>query len=457
MKEDRLYLLENGKIGKLIFLFSVPTVIGLLVNATYIVIDRIFVGNGVGSVALTSMAIIHPILIMTLAFSMLTGVGSTALISIKLGEKNKDEAEKILGNAFVLALILGVVLSVSFYFALESMLIAFGAQGEVLSNAKDFCVILIPATFVQLTLFTLNNNIRGQGDPKTCMVTMLFTSVVNIILNAFFIFTLKLGIKGSALATVIAQSLGAIWVISYFFSKRSTLKFRISYMKLKLPIIKEIFSIGLPSFVMQIAASAIIIIINTELKQYGGDLAVASYGIVNSTLSLFLMPIFGLNQGIQPIFGYNFGAKKFDRLKQTLKVAMVIATIICTFGFLVIYFFSNSVVSLFSDGDMELIAICSRGLFLFVLVFPIAGFQIILVSYFQSIGKAKHAMFFILLRQVIAFVLFLYILPKFFHLDGIWLSAPSADIFSGIVMVFFLIYEWKYLEKMKKMYSLNNL
>jgi len=266
---------------------------------------------------------------------------------------------------------------------------------------------------------------------------------------------LKLGIKGSALATVIAQSLGMIWVISYFFSKRSILKFRISYMKLRLPIIKEIFSIGFPSFIMQIAASAIVIIINTELKKYGGDLAIASYGIVNSTLSLFLMPIFGINQGIQPIFGYNFGAKKFDRLKQTLKSAMIIATIICLFGFLIIYFFSDSVVSLFSDGDMELIAISSHGLRIFVLVFPVAGFQIILSSYFQSIGKAKHALFFILLRQVIAFVAFLYILPRFFHLDGVWLSAPAADTFSGIVMVFFLIYEWRYLEKMKKTYSLD--
>jgi putative MATE family efflux protein len=327
----------------------------------------------------------------------------------------------------------------------------------VLTYAQDFCVILIPPIFIQTLLFTLNNIIRGQGDPKTCMITMLFTSIVNIILNGFFIFVLKMGIQGSALATVIAQFLGLIWVVFYFFTKKSNLKLRFNYLKLKFETIKKIFSIGLPSFTMQIAASVIVIIFNTELKEYGGDLAVASYGIVNSTLSLFLMPIFGINQGIQPIFGYNFGAKRFDRLQETLKSGMIIATIICTFGCAVIHLFSTPVVSLFSDGDAELIRISARGLRLFTMVLPVAGFQIIITSYFQSIGKARHALFFILLRQVIAFVFFLYMLPKFFHLDGVWLSTPAADTFAAIVMVFFLLNEWRYLDKMKKTYNLSEM
>ena len=384
--KDRLFLLENEKIIKLIYKFSLPSIIGLLITASYTIIDRVFIGNGVGVLALSGVTIIFPIIMVGMAFSMLVGIGSTALVSIRLGEKKINEAEQILGNAISISIIISIFLMIFCYLFLDNILVIFGANDEVFSYAKDFLIFFLPGTVFQLLLFTLNNIIRGEGNPKTAMYTMFLSSVVNIILNPIFIFVLKLGVKGSALATVISQFISCIWVFFYFYSNKSILKIKIHNLKLKLNVTKDIFSIGMASFAMHIVGSIVIMIFNSKLKIYGGDLAVASIGIINSVVTLFLMPIFGINQGIQPILGYNYGAKRYDRIQETLKTSMIIATIICTFGFSIIFLFSNIIVGLFSKNDENLIYIGAHGLKLFTLMFPFVGFQIVAAGYFQAIG-----------------------------------------------------------------------
>jgi putative MATE family efflux protein len=448
--DERLDLLEKEKVNKLIFKFSLPTIIGLLVTASYTIFDRIFVGKGVGSLALTGISFVFPLVVIIMAFAALIGIGATAMVSIKLGEKNQEEADAIAGNAFTLSIVTSLILTVFGYIFLDRLLIVFGAEGEVLKYAHDFTIILLPGTVFQILLFTLNNIIRGEGNPKIAMITMLISSIINIILNPIFIFILKMGVKGSALATVISQFISMIWVIAYFYGKKSIIKLYWRNFKIKAEYVKKIFSIGMASFAMQIAGCIITIILNTELKAYGGDMAVASFGIILSVQTLFLMPIFGINQGIQPILGYNFGAKKYNRLQEALKSSMIIATLVCIFGFIIIFFFSEFIISLFSKNDSDLISIGSHGLRIWTFLFPFIGFQIVSMSYFQAIGKAKQSLFFSMLRQVLALIPLLLILPKYFLLDGVWLAGPFSDGFASIVMIIFLIYEWKHLEKMKK-------
>jgi putative MATE family efflux protein len=446
----RLDLLEKEDINKLIFKFSLPSIIGMLVTASYTIFDRIFVGQGVGSLALTGISLIFPIVVIIMAFSMLIGIGATAMVSIKLGEKKQAEAEAIAGNAFTLSIIVSVILTIVGFIFLDNILISFGAEGEVLKYAHDFCVILLPGTIFQVLLFTLNNIIRGEGNPKTAMITMLISSIINVILNPIFIFVMHMGIKGSALATVISQFISMIWVIAYFYSKNSIIKLHWHNFKIKPEYVKKIFSLGIASFAMQIAGSIIAVIINTKLKVYGGDLAVASFGIIFSVQALFFMPVLGINQGIQPILGYNFGSGNFNRVQKTLKSSLIMATVICLFGFLIIFFASESIVSLFSRNDFELVAIGSRGLKIYNLMFFVIGFQLIAAGYFQAIGKAKHSLFFSMLRQIIALVPALFILPRYFMLDGIWLAGSVSDAFATIVMILFLFYEWKNLERNKE-------
>ena len=452
---ERLFLLENEKIIKLIYKFSLPSIIGLLITASYTIIDRIFIGNGVGVLALSGVTIIFPIIMIGMAFSMLVGIGSTALVSIRLGEKKINEAEQILGNAISISIIISIFLIIFCYLFIDEILYIFGADKEVFSYAKEFLIFFLPGTIFQLLLFTLNNIIRGEGNPKTAMYTMFLSSIVNIILNPLFIFVFKLGVKGSAIATVISQFISCTWVLLYFYSNKSILKIRIHNLKLKFKVTRDIFSIGMASFAMHIVGSIVIMIFNSKLKIYGGDLAVASLGIINSIVTLFLMPIFGINQGIQPILGYNYGAKRFNRIQETLKSSMIIATIICIIGFSIIFLSSNIIVGLFSKNDENLIYIGSHGLKLFTLMFPFVGFQIVAAGYFQAIGKAKHSLFFSMLRQAIVLIPLLFFLPSYFYLDGIWLAGSFSDGIAALIMCLFIFYEWKNLEVQKRINSHN--
>ncbi len=432
-------------VGKLLREFSIPAIIAMIANALYNVVDSIFVGRGVGSLALTAVTIALPVMIILMAFGMLIGIGSTALISIKLGQQRRDEAEKILGTAFTLAVVLGVLLSAVILVFLDPFLRFLGATPDVFDYAKQFTtVILIGATFQNIS-FGLNNVIRAEGNPMISMATMLFSAGLNTILNPLFIFVFHWGIIGSALATVTTQILVSGYIIYHFTIGHSNLKLHKENLRLDVELVKKIAAIGLSPFLLQLAASVVLFIFNNNLLQYGGEMAVAAMGVINRCAMMLLMPLFGINQGAQPIIGYNYGAKKYDRVKKTLKLAAISATIICVFGFIVTEVFSHQIMSLF-NRDKELIEIGTHGIRIFLLMLPIVGIQIIITNYFQSVGKASKAILLSLTRQVLFLIPLVMILPVFLGLDGIWMAGPVSDFSSALLAIILLNKEFRYLQ-----------
>ena len=442
---DRSKQLGEGSVGKLLWKFSIPAIVGMLVNALYNIIDRIFVGKGVSELAITATTIAFPIMAIIMAFGMLIGIGAAATVSIKLGQQNKKEAEHILGNAFVLLIIASLLVTTFGLIFLEPLLKLFGASEQSLPLAKEFTTIILFGVVLQNIGFGLNNIIRSEGNPKIAMITMLMGAILNIIFNPIFIFGLHLGIRGSALATIVSQTVCSIWVLSYFMGNKSSLKLKKENMRINGHIVKQIFAIGLSPFLMQLAASAISIVLNNDLKAYGGDKAIAAMGIINSVAMLILMPVFGINQGSQPIIGYNYGAKNFDRVKRVLKLAILAASSICIVGFVVVQLFPKAIINVFSNADATLLEIGSSGIRIFLAMLPIIGFQIVSSNYFQAVGKAKIAIFLSLSRQVIVLLPLLIILPRIFDLTGVWMAGPTADFISSLLTGIFLFRELRHL------------
>jgi len=436
------------RISRLLLRFSIPAITGMTINALYNVVDRMFIGRGVGADALSGLTIGFPIMLVLMAFSMLVGLGATALISIRLGENRKGTAELILGNAVTLFFVLALLMTVLGSIFLRPLLIIFGASNVVLPYATSYMRIILFGVFFMNIGFGMNHFIRAEGNPKIAMITMILGAVVNIILDAIFIFGFNMGVQGAALATVIAQLCAATWIFSYFLGKKSTLRFRIRNLIPRIFIVKSIMALGSSFFMMQIAASVIWLFLNRALVYHGGDTAIAAMGIIHSITMFVLMPCFGINQGAQPIIGFNFGARKYKRVKKVLLRANGFATLICLTGFIIIMFFPTQLVSFFSKDNQELIAIGSHGIRLFLMMLPVIGFQIVSTSYFQATGKPLMAMFLTLSRQVILFLPFVLILPYFWGLDGVWLSSPFSDIGATLLTTFFLLREMKKLNKM---------
>lgn len=445
---DRSKALREENVGTLLRKFSLPAIIGMIVNALYNVIDSIFVGRGVGETALAAVTISFPIMLIMMGFGMLVGIGAASLVSLRLGEQKKAEAEKILGNSLTLILIIAISLSILLLLFLNPILVKLGADANVLPYAYDFIRIILFGSIFMYIGFGLNNIIRAEGNPKIAMATMIISAVLNTILNPLFIFVFKLGIAGSALATVCAQSVSALWVISYFLSKRSVLKLSYCNMKLDINIVKGIFKIGLSPFLMQIAASIVTVIFNNSLMQYGGQLAVASIGIINRVAMLMLMPIFGISQGAQPIIGFNYGAKSYGRVIEALKKATIAATAISILAFVLTQAFDEQIISLFNNNP-QLVHIGTNGLRIFFFMFPVIGFQVICANYFQAVGKAGHAIFLSMSRQVILLIPLIFVLPKFFGLNGVWLAGPISDLLSAIITGIYIFVEVKKLKHNK--------
>lgn len=438
---NRATQLEREKISHLLLKFAIPAIVGMLVNALYNIVDKIFVGQAVEPLAIAGIAVGLPINIIMMAFGMLVGVGATSLISIRLGEKQIEEAELILGNAMVLAVTIYFIISILGLIFLEEILRLFGASNTVMPYAKDYMSIILLGGVFQGIAFTMNNFIRADGNPKIAMGTMLIGAILNIILDYIFILKFDKGIKGAAIATVISQIVSAIWVLRYFFSGKSMLKVRSKNFKLRLSIVKNIIAIGSAPFAMQIASSVLNVIMLNSLGEHGGDLAISAISAINSISMLILMPVFGINQGAQPIIGYNYGAKNFDRVKQTLKYAILAATTVVTSGFIISRIFGPQLIGLFGKNNPEFIQIGTEGLHIFLLMFPVVGFQIVSSNYFQAIGKPRQAMFLSLSRQVLLLIPLILVLPGFFGLKGIWMAAPISDIGSSILAGVFLIRE----------------
>ncbi|MBX4263381.1 MATE family efflux transporter [Clostridium estertheticum] len=435
--------LGSESISKLLFKFSVPAITGMVVNALYNIVDRIYIGHikGVGSYALSGLAITFPISVIIMAFAMLIGIGACSVISIRLGEKNVEAADNILGNAVMLLTIISVVLGIFGVLFLNKILILFGADQNNLPYAKAYIQIILMGAVFQNIGFGINNIIRAEGNPKMAMLTMMFGAIINIILDPIFIFVFKMGIQGAAIATVISQAFNTLLVLRYFTAKNSgsILKLKKTNLKLNKYIVNDIFAIGVAPFSMQIASSLVAILYNRGLYTYGGNIAIAAMGILNSISMLIFMPIVGISQGIQPIIGYNYGAKLYDRVFKILKLAIIFGTCIAVIGFIVVQLFANQLITIFVGNNPELIKLGAHGLRIDLMVLPILGFQILGASYFQAINEAKTSMILSVLRQVIVLIPIILILPLFLKLDGLWFSQPCADLIATALTAFFLV------------------
>lgn len=454
---DRAKELGTENVGKLLLKFSIPAIIGMLVNALYNIVDRMFIGNigqGIGEKALTGVGITMPISTIIMAFGMLVGIGASTLISIKLGEQNKKAAEKILSEALLLSVLISALVSILGLIFLTTILKAFGADAESIVYAKQYISIIIAGAILQNIGFGINNIIRSEGNPRIAMRTMIVGAILNTILDPIFIFDfgLGLGIRGAAVATVISQGVNTILVMHYFISRNSgsILKIKRYNLKLSKPITFEIFAIGLSPFSMQIAASAVSVLYNRGLIIYGGNIAVAAMSIISSIVMLILMPIFGINQGVQPILGYNYGAKAYKRLKKALRLAITAGVCIASLGFILVEFFPHILFRAFAKDAPQLVNLGSRGIRIDLMFLPIIGYQIVASNYFQAIGKAKISIFLSFLRQVIVLIPIVLILPKYLGLTGLWLSQPIADIVAALLTSLFLFREMRQIKHLEK-------
>lgn len=441
-ENERRKLLGEEPIGKLLIKFSLPAITGMIVNALYNVVDRIFIGKGVGDLAIGGLFIGMPISLIIMAFGMLIGIGGNTLVSIKLGQNRREEAERVTGNSFILLVITSLFISVFGLIFLKPMLNAFGASPSNFQYAYDYMQIILIGAPLQAIGFGMNNFIRGEGSPTIAMKTMLIGAIANTILDPIFIFGLNMGVKGAALATIISQGLSAAWVMRYFFGGKSMLNIKKEYLIPKLEIAKDIIAIGLGPFSMQLAGSLVTVLLNNSLKTYGGDLANSSMAVINSVAMMVMMPVFGINQGSQPIIGFNYGAEKYERVKETLKYAIIAATTITTIGFLLTQLFPVWLYQLFisKEGNIaEISRIGVPGMRIYLSMFPIIGFQVVSSNYFQATGRPKHAMLLSLSRQVLVLIPALIILPRFFDLTGVWLAGPTADFIASIITAYFVI------------------
>ncbi|WP_010295555.1 MATE family efflux transporter [Clostridium senegalense] len=426
--------LGEEKVFKLLLEFSVPAIIGMIVNTLYNIIDRMYIGHipEVGNLAITGVSITMPIMTIMLAFGMLVGIGTSAKISLKLGQNDKESAEKHLSNAFTLLIIISILITIFGLLFMDKLLAIFGASEQTLVFAREYIEVIFIGTIFNMLSFGLNHSIRSDGNPKIAMCSMLIGAITNIVLDPIFIFTFNMGVRGGAIATVISQIVTTIWVLYYFIKGKSVLKIRKKYLKLDKTIVLSIFAIGISPFSMQIAQSVVQVIANNSLRKYGGDNAIGAMGIISSISMIFLMPVFGINQGSQPIIGFNYGAKKYKRVKETVKYAVSAATVLTVTGFLAVQLIPNVLISMF-NSDPDLINIGVRGLRVYLMMFPILGFQIVSSNFFQSIGKAKISMFLSLLRQVIILIPCMIILPMRFELLGVWMSGAVSDLVAAII------------------------
>ena len=426
--------LGERKIAKLLIQFSIPATVGMLVNTLYNIVDRIYIGNSpdMGSNGIGGITLVFPIMIILMAMGMLFGVGGATLFSIRLGERKKEEAENVLGNAFVMLMIAGCTFMILGQLLLKPILLSFGAGDDILPYALDYARVILFGAVFQVVGMGMNNFIRADGSPAIAMLTMIIGAGANIILDPIFIFVFGMGITGAALATILSQAFSCTWVVLYLIGKRSRNKLRLSYMKLKLSIVARIASFGLPGALMQLANSVLNVVLNRSLIAYGGDIAISAMGIINSLQMFLVMPVIGINQGAQPIISFNFGAKKYSRIKETVKLAIISATVIVTLGYLLVRIFPVQMVSLF-NREPALLDFGKNAILTWMMFLPVVGFQVVASNFFQAIGRYKTAMFLTLTRQIIFLIPAVLIFSRIWGINGLLHAAPFADALSFIL------------------------
>ena len=463
--------LGTDNIGKLLFNYATPAIIAMASSSLYHLIDSAFVGHGVGGAAIAGMAITMPIMNIGAAFGAMVGVGAGARISLRLGEGNKAAAEKTLCNAVILNIIIGLSIMVFMLTFLDEILVLFSggkASAETLAYAKDFMKIILLGNVTMHLYLGMNDMIRSSGNPRKSMAIMLTSVAVNLMLNPLFIFVFKWGIQGSAAATVIAQFVSFTIALSHFCSKRSFLHFKREAFYFDWKIVGNILSIGLAPFLMNICASAVVAFVNTAMLNYGGtgihdivpremgaaDLYVGAYGIVNRIVLLFIMVVMGLNQGMQPIVGYNYGAKNFARVRKVVYMTICCGVVIATLGFILGESIPHIIARAFVDssqgGDDKLIVdAATQGMRLVLTVFPLVGFQIVVGGFFQYIGKAPLAIFVSLTRQLLFLLPLLWFLPRQLGAYGVWISMPIADTASILLAVILFVRQIRKIKQME--------
>lgn len=434
--------LGQEKVGKLLLRYALPSIIAMTASSIYHITDSIFIGHGVGALALSGLAITFPLMNLAAAFGSLVGAGAATLLSIRLGQKEYDSANTILGNALTLNVLIGLSFSVLSFIFLDPILYFFGASGVTLPYARDFMEIILLGNVITHIYFGLNAMLRSSGRPEKSMFATVATMVINLILNPLFIFGFQWGIKGSAWATVISQTVMLVWQLKFFSNKSGFIYLQKKTLKLQKKIVTDALSIGMSPFLMNAVSCLIVIVINQGLLRTGGDLAVGAYGIVNRIAYLFVMVVLGLNQGMQPIAGYNFGARLYKRVNEVLKITTILATGVTTFGFLFANLFPEAFASMFTN-DKELIDLSVNGLRIVFLSYPIIGFQMVTANFFQSIGMVGKAIFMSLSRQLLFLLPCLLIFPRIWGIDGVWYSMPASDLISSIVAAILLVQHFR--------------
>lgn len=438
--------LREENITKLLVEFSIPAIVGMLVNALYNVVDRIFVGKFVGNIGIGAIFVSSPLTLILMAFAMLVGIGGNSLSSIRLGQDRKEDSEKILGNSVVLAAIISSILGIIGFLFLEPLLLFFGSSQEMLPYSVEYTRIILLGAPLQAVGFATNHFIRGEGSPKVAMFTMLIGAVANVVLDYVFINNFGMGIAGAAWATIISQGISMVWVLNHFIRGKSLFKLKKENLKLNFHTIMEIFSLGFAPFSMQLAASLVNIILNNSLSKYGGDIAISSMGVINSLTMLMMMPMFGINQGAQPIIGFNFGAEQYERVREALFKAMFAATAIAIIGFILVRTIPDKLFYIFldkTDNIEEIMEVGVRGLKLYLLMLPIIGVQVVSSNFFQATGKPLKAALLSLSRQVLILIPAIMILPRFFGLDGVWGATILSDFLATLIAVMFLVKDLK--------------
>lgn len=439
MQDERGHNLATKNIGKLLWQFSLPAGIGMFVMALYNVVDTMFIGQSVGPLGIAALSIVFPVQMFIMSLGGMSGIGGASIISRALGARNRDRAEITLGNVVTTALISGMVVSTVVLSNTEFWLNALGATEGTIGYAREYLVIILWGSLFQTFAMSINNAVRAEGNAKIAMVSMIIGAVVNIGLDALFIMKLGMGIRGAAMATVIAQASSCIFLIRYYMSGKSTLKIYLKNFKLKTDVLREIIAIGVASFVRMVSTSFVMVILNRSVAAMGGDLYLAAAGIVGRVSSFAIMPLIAIAQGMQPVLGFSYGAKSYDRSITAINNSIKMATVVSLIGFVAAFFLSQQIISFFST-DLALIDIGSRVMKSIFLAWYLVGFQTIGSTFFQSIGKAKPAFITAISRQLIFLLPLLLILPRYAGIDGIWRAFPISDALAfGLTLALFLV------------------
>lgn len=450
-KKSATLELGTKPVGKLLAQYAFPAIIAMIAASLYNIIDRIFIGQIVGPMAISGLAITFPFINLGAAFGAAVGIGASTSISVKLGQRDYETAENILGNTVTLNLIIGSSFGIICLIFLDPILRFFGASDTTIPYARSFMEVILAGNVISHMYFGMNAVLRAASKPRQAMTATIFTVLMNIVLDFIFIRLWGWGIRGAAFATVLSQALVLCWQMKQLTNKDEILHLKRGIYRLKRYLVENIISIGISPFLMNVCACIVVIFMNNQLVRYGGDMAVGAFGIANSIAMIFVMFIIGLNQGMQPIAGYNYGSQQTDRLMRVLKLTIFAATGIMIVGWLIAHLAPYFCARMFTT-DPELIRQAIKAIQINMMMYPLVGFQMVVTNFFQCIGKVKISIFLSLSRQLFFLIPFLVILPQFFKLDGVWASLPSSDLLASLVAAFIMI---AYLRRLKSQ-SVNN-